>query len=161
MSCGCPGGESASYEFDPASFRAAFPEFADPVAWPDAQLVRNNEMALCYISPRPGKRLKGACRALAIDLMTAHLLKLDQALASGDMSGLVNSATVDKVSVSLTPPPLKSQRDWWYALTGRGQQLLALLKSKAAGGLYVGGLPPERAAFRRAGGVFGGGKGSS
>jgi hypothetical protein len=66
----------------------------------------------------------------------------------------VSGASVDKVSVTLTPPPVKSQWQWWMSLTPRGAQLLALLKSKAAGGLYVGGLPAERAAFRKAGGVF-------
>ncbi|MDR2745586.1 MAG: DUF4054 domain-containing protein [Desulfovibrio sp.] len=149
------------YAFDPAAFRAAFPEFADPEKWPDAALTRLNATALVHIPAMPGKRLHGAARELAISYMTAHLLKLERAAVTGDTTGLVASATVDKVSVTMTPPPVQNQRDWWYALTPYGAALRALLRSKAAGGLYVGGLPPERAAFRKAGGVFGDGKGTS
>ena len=149
------------YAFEPAAFRAAFPEFADPEKWPDAVLERLNGTALVHIPAKPGKRLHGAARELAIAYMTAHLLKLERAAVAGDTAGLVASASVDKVSVSLSPPPVQSQREWWYALTPYGAALQALLRSKAAGGLYVGGLPPERDAFRKAGGVFRDGKGTS
>jgi hypothetical protein len=149
------------YAFDPAEFRAAFPEFADLEQWPDALLSRMNGTALIHIPARPGKRLHGAARELAIAYMTAHLLKLERAAVTGSTAGLVAGATVDKVSVSLTPPPVTGQQTWWYALTPYGSALLALLKSKAAGGLYVGGLPPERDAFRKAGGVFKSGKSTS
>jgi hypothetical protein len=149
------------YTFDPAGFRASFPEFADPAQWPDALLARMNGTALIHIPARPGKRLHGEARELAISYMTAHLLKLEHAAVTGSTTGLVTSATVDKVSVTLAPPPVNTQRDWWYGLTPYGSALQALLKSKAAGGLYVGGLPPERDAFRKAGGVFRVGKGTS
>lgn len=151
----------APIRFDPAKFREMFPEFADSVKYTDERLAKNFEMASCYVSPIPGKRLRENCHELALYLMTAHLTKLEDAIISGDSSGIVNSATVDKVSVSMTPPPVKNQYQWWLSLTGRGAELLALLRSKAAGGLYVGGLPPERAAFRKAGGVFINAKGSS
>ena len=144
--------------FDPAVFRTQFPAFADAVAWPDDMLQAQFDMACCHISPKPGKRLHGDCLTKALYLMTAHLL----ALLSGGGSnggtapvmGMVSAATVDKVSVTLTPPPLKSQWAWWMSLTPYGASLLALLKQRAAGGLYVGGAPPERAGFRKAGGVF-------
>lgn len=150
--------------FDVAEFRASYPEFTDPVLWPDPVILRVRDTALCYISPRPGRRLSGASRALAIDLMTAHLLFLEDLILKGkggSAAGMVSGASVDKVSVSLTPPPVKGQFAWWLSLSPRGAQLLALLKTKTAGGLYVGGLPPEREAFRKAGGVFRSGKGSS
>jgi hypothetical protein len=165
-------------EFLPAEFRQAFSEFTDPVVWPDAVLQRAHETALVFIPAYSGGarlhedaaglcpartqgvpggaalRLDGKTRELAIAYMTAHLLKLEKAAVSGDTTGLVSSATVDKVSVTLTPPPIKSQRDWWYGLTAYGSSLQALLRQKGAGGLYVGGAPPERAGFRKAGGVF-------
>lgn len=145
------------------NFRESFPEFADPVKWPDAVIARNHETAACSVSPTPGKRLSGPCRALAVNLMTAHLLFLEDAIMNGKggTPGLVTGASVDKVSVSLTPPPVKSQFAWWLSLSPRGAQLLALLRTRAAGGMYVGGMPPERAAFRKAGGVFISGKGRS
>ena len=147
-----------------AEFRASFPEYADPALWPDAVIERVQRMALCYLPPGRGKRLSGAARALALDLMAAHLLFLEDAITrgkGGKAAGLVSGATVDKVSVSLTPPPVKNQFAWWLSLSPRGAELLALLRSRAAGGLYVGGTPPERAAFRKAGGVFINGRGNS
>ena len=151
--------------FDVANFRASYPEYTDPVLYPDAVILRVREMALCYVSPKGGKRLSGECRALAIDLMTCHLLFLEDAILKGKgtntAAGLVTGASVDKVSVTLTPPPVKSQYAWWLSLSPRGAQLLALFKTKTAGGFYVGGTPPERDAFRKAGGVFTSGKGST
>lgn len=161
MTCECGITETAGAEFDVTRFREAFPEFRDVLAWPEAMILNGHTMALCYISPTGGKRLSGECRALAIDLMTAHLVFLDGQIMKGGATAMVSGASVDKVSVTLTPPPAKSQFSWWLSLTPRGQQLLALLKNKAAGGMYVGGLPAEREAFRKAGGVFVNGKGSS
>lgn len=146
---------------DLAEFRSAFPAFADPAVLADEVISRHFAAACDYISPRPGKRLHGTSRIRALYLMTAHLMTLEQGLMAGNPGGLVAGATVDKVSVSLTPPPVKSQYQHWLCLTPYGQQLLALLKSRTAGGLYVGGLPAERAGFRKAGGVFISGKGSN
>ena len=143
--------------FNPEAFRERFPAFADATAWPEAALERGFEPACCHISPCTGKRLRGRSLALALELMTAHLRTLEKGMAAGEAggpTGIVSSASVDKVSVTLTPPPVKSQWQWWLSLTPYGQELLALLRSKAAGGLYVGGVPAERAGFRKAGGVF-------
>lgn len=160
MTCACPPDKPGRYSLDLAGFRAAFPAFADPVAWPDEMLARVNGEAQCYISPCPGTRLRGDCLSLAIGYLTAHLLKLEEAVNTGSGSGLVSSASVDKVSISLTPPPVKNEFKWWLALTLYGQKLAALLKVKG-GIIYVGGLPPERSAFRKAGGVFINGKSSA
>lgn len=145
-------------DFDPAAFRLSFFEFTDAEKWSDALLLQKRQDAENYISPKPGKRLDAGSRVWALGLMTAHLLLLGQAAASGGTSGLIASASVDKVSVSLTPAPVKNHFQYWLAQTPRGAELLAYLKSKAAGGLYVGSKPPERAAFRKAGGVFVSGK---
>lgn len=146
---------STDVTFTPAGFRAQFPAFADPVAWPDDMLQAQFDMACCHISPKSGKRLHGESLTQALYLMTAHLLfLLSGGNGGGAATAMVNAATVDKVSVTLTPPPLKNQWAWWMSLTPYGASLLALLKHKAAGGLFVGGAPPERAGFRKAGGVF-------
>ncbi len=146
--------------FDLAAFRASWPAFADPTAWTDAGLIAARSEAQCHIAPAGDGRLRD-CLPLALDLMTAHIATLDKAQATGSAVGIVQSATVDKVSVTTVPPPVKSQFQWWLCQTTYGTRLLSLLKSKAAGGLYVGGLPAERAGFRKAGGVFRSGTGRS
>lgn len=141
--------------FDIPLFRQQFPQFASETTYPDALLQMYWDMAVCYISDQDYGFLSGSCRQLAINLMVAHLTVLSQLDAEGDIVGgsLEQSATVDKVSVSLTPPPNKSQYSWWLSQTPYGQQLQALLSSKIAGGFYAGGLP-ERSAFRKVGGIF-------
>lgn len=151
----------APVSLDPAKFRREYPTFADPAVFADDVISRHFAAACDHISPRPGKRLNGESRERALYLMTAHLMNLEQDMLAGNPGGMVSGASVDKVSVSLTPPPVKSQFQHWLCLTSYGQQLLALLKSKTAVGLYVGGLPAERAGFRKAGGVFVSRKGTS
>lgn len=141
---------SAVIIFDPAAFRLAFPEFA---SLSDATLQAYFDAGTCYVSPQDYGWLSGACRARALDLMTAHLAKLAAIIATGTLPGLEQSASIDKISVTMTPPPLKNQWQWWLSLTPYGQQLLALLTARSVGGFYIGGLP-ERSAFRKVGGVF-------
>lgn len=141
---------SAVILFDPAAFKVAFPAFASV---PDATLQAYFDAGTCYISDRDYGWLAGECRARALDLMTAHLAALSNMIAAGQMPGLETSATIDKISVTTTPPPLKNQWQWWLSLTPYGQQLLALLTARSVGGFYVGGLP-ERSAFRKVGGIF-------
>jgi len=137
---------------DEGSFRASFPEYADAAKYPQAMLARHFAMACTHITP--GAIRLHSVMPVLLGLMTAHLVRLETALVSGDMSGIVASASVDKVNVSLTPPPVKTQLAWWLNLTPYGAQLLTLLQKKTAGGIYVGGRPFERDAFRKAGGVF-------
>lgn len=140
--------------FDVALFREQFPVFANATAYPDAMLQMYWDMATCYVTDIGNYGwLQGRCRQLAINLMTAHLTALSIIVAGGQVPGLVQSATIDKVSVSLTPPPLKNQWQWWLSTTPYGQQLLALLQNRSVGGWYIGGRP-ELAAFRKVGGRF-------
>lgn len=134
-------------------FREAFPAFRDAGVFPDALIERHFDAACSHVSPKDGGPLRGRGRQRALNLMTAHLLHLEQLILSGSAGGVVQGATIDKVSVTLVPPPVKSQFVWWLNQSPYGQELLALLKSKAAGGVYIGG-SPERAAFRKAGGGF-------
>jgi hypothetical protein len=145
----------STYTFDVTAFRLAFPAFADVTAFPTATLQMNWDTAGCYIENTDSGcfALEGACRVRALNLMTAHLTALSVLVAAGNTPGLVQSATVDKVTVSLTPPPLPNQWQWWLSLTPYGQQLLALLQVSSAGGFYYGGLP-EGLAIRKFGGIF-------
>lgn len=143
----------ATIVFDVAAFRVAFPAFANDTTYPDATLQAYWDAACCYISPEDYGWLHGACRVRALNLMTAHLAALSTMIANGQAVGVGQSATVGAVSVSMVPPPIKSGFQYWLAITPYGIQLWALLSAKAAGGLYVGGLP-EKSAFRKVGGVF-------
>ena len=139
--------------FDIEQFREQFPEFSNETTYPDVMLQMYFAMATCYVSDEDYGCLSGACRGLALNLMTAHLTKIGTDTTVGEDPAFVTSATVDKVSVSTQPPPDKDQYEWWMSLTSYGQQLLALLKAKSVGGCYIGG-SPERAAFRGVGGYF-------
>lgn len=144
---------AAVITFNVTAFRAMFPAFANAITYPDLRLQSYWDMGTCYISDLDYGWLQGACRTSALNLMCAHLVALSDIIASGETPGLVNSAGTDKVSVSLTPPPVKNQWQWWLNLTPYGAQLLALLTMQSAGGFYIGGLP-EKSAFRKVGGIF-------
>jgi hypothetical protein len=85
--------------------------------------------------------------------MTAHLIYLEDAMNSGAPAGQVQSASEDGVSVSLTPPPNRSEFQWWLNQSPYGQKLVVLLSTSLVGGLYVGG-STERRGFRKHGGGF-------
>ena len=139
--------------FDADKFRVQFPEFANTTDYPTVYLQGYWDQATCYISPEVTSCMSEACLERALFLMTAHLIKIGEDTTAGDDPAFVSSASIDKVSVSVVPPPQRDQWEWWLNLTSYGQQLLALLKSKAVGGLYIGG-SLERLSFRKAGGVF-------
>lgn len=139
--------------FDVTLFRQQFPAFADPTAFPDAQLQMYWDMATCFMSDEDYGWLNGACRQLALNMMTAHLTATSVLIANGQTSILVQGATIDKVTVTLKPPETPNEWRWWLNTTPYGMQLLTLLSANSVGGFYIGGLP-ELAAFRRIGGIF-------
>ena len=142
--------------FDVAAFRAAFPAFASEAVYSDESLQTQFDAACSFISPNGSNWYSGfteQLRTRALYLMTAHLVQLSASMVAGQTPGQVQSSGIDKISVSMTPPPQRNQWQWWLGLTGYGQQLFALLQLKASGGFYVGGLPELRA-FRKVGGVF-------
>ncbi len=143
--------------FDPAAFRAQFKAFENTSCYPNITLEGWFEMATAYISAEDNccYMLSGAKRALALNLLTAHIGTLFKIINEGETPGVVTSATIDKVSVSIKAPPDQSQFQAWLSTTPWGQQLNALLQVASVGGFYVGGVA-ERNGFRRAYGGFGG-----
>lgn len=139
--------------FDVTLFRQLFPAFADPILFPDATLQQFWNSATCYISDQDYGFLNGDCRLQALNLMTAHLTALSVIIAKGQVPYIVQGATIDKVTLSLVPPPVKNEWRWWLFTTPYGQQLYSLLFVTGVGGFYIGGLP-ERSAFRCVGGIF-------
>ena len=141
--------------FDVAAFRLAFPAFTNPTTyttgtlqayWDTSTLVITNQIYGCSSLTIP-------VQTRALNLLTAHIAELSTQIAAGNAPGIITSAQIDKISVSLQPPPAKDQFQYWLNLTPYGQQLLMLLSVKASGGFYIGGLPETRA-FRKFGGVF-------
>lgn len=144
---------AALLTFDDAAFRLAFPEFTDEALYPETTLQMYWTQGVCYVSDYNCGWLRGDCRQQALNLMTAHIAKLAGMIAIGQNPGVITNSTIDKVSVTIMPPPVKSQFQYWLATTPYGSRLWALLSVRSAGGFYVGGLP-ERSAIRKVGGIF-------
>ena len=139
--------------FDIAKFRTQCPEFANVTTYPDATLQGYWDIAICYISDVNYGYLLGDCRLKALNYMVAHLLKLSQLIAANQVPGQIQGSSIDKISVTMTPPPNKTQFHWWLGTTAYGQLLFAMLGVHVTGGFYVGGRP-ELAAFRKVGGTI-------
>ena len=136
-------------------FRAQFPQFGSVATISDATINAQFAAATNYISDQYGGCYFNTARGIAVQtqalyLMTAHLCAISLNIAMGTVAGVLTASTVDKVSITLEPPPLANQWQYWLQTTPYGQQLLALLQVSAVGGAYFGGRP-ELAAFRRPG----------
>ena len=97
------------------------------------------ERAQNYISTLNAGLLVNSARQLAIYLLTAHFITIQNSIASGDTSGLIQaSASIDKVSVSNVPPPV-DESNYWFFLTPYGQQLWMLFDFNFQTPMYFGG----------------------
>ena len=130
------------FTFDYDTFIALFPAYSDEDIYPEATLSAYWTSAVNYISDDNYGYVNGDARQYAINLMTAHLVYIAGLIAIGQVPGLMQNATIDKVTVGLTPPPLKNQWQWWLSASPYGQQLLALLQVNSVGGGYIGGSAP-------------------
>lgn len=142
---------------DVAAFRAQFVQFANKICFTDDTIQGWWDTAANFVTDWPAQ-IVGTCsqRVLACNLCTAHIGYLYNAIAQGQPLGVLTSAQIDKIRVDVKPPPVgDSMFQWWMAQSPYGQQLLAMFAIMTAGGIFVGGLP-ERDAFRRVGGGFGG-----
>lgn len=150
-------------DFDPVIFRLLFPIYDDPVKYPDALLQQFWDQATCFVSNEVGELITEECRRQLINYMTAHLLSIWNLINDRDGtepgdggiddSNTVVSSSIGDVSVTVQPPPIGSQFDWWINQTPYGKHFLALLSVSSVGGLYLGG-SVERQAFRKVGGAF-------
>src|SRR3982751_4679447 len=90
-------------------FRALFSAFQNNAAYPDGTIDLYWRMSTNYVSDRQytwcvaGWRSAGQ-QTLAIQLMTAHLLAINDIIQNGDTPGVATGATIDKISVTLQPP---------------------------------------------------------
>lgn len=148
MSCPAP---TPAYTYNDLAFRAQFPAFVSTTTYPQGTLQAYWDTGGNYIANESGWGLTDAQHILALNLMTAHLAQLATMLANGQTPTITSAATIDKISVTLVPPPTPDQFSYWLNTTVYGMQLLALFDVQSVGGFYVGGRP-EIAALRRAGG---------
>lgn len=140
--------------FDACAFRTAYPQFDNLGTYPDSVLDGYFDIATVWLSNNTSDNcfLNTARLTLALNLLTAHLAALSSMVNAGNQGGIVQSATIDKVSVNMVPPPIKNnQFAWWINQTPYGAQFYALLTMVMAGGVYVGGRN-ELGNFRRGGG---------
>lgn len=143
----------ATVYFNAEIFRGMFPQYSNCALYPSASIqvqwdlatnyITNNTATSCYYG------MTSAQQVASLNLMTAHLMYLNGLIAAGQPTGLLQSATVDKVSVQLTPPPQVNQWQWWLNQTPYGQQLIGLLQVAAAGGRFFSSGAPVAPAFRR------------
>ena len=130
--------------FNVAAFRTQFAAFADATAFPDGTLQAYWDTAGKYISQYYTNCLDDlslAQRTLALNQMTAHIAQLFVLANAGQSGGVVTAATIDKVSVTLEPPPARNEWQWWLNQTPYGAMLLTLLDVASVGGFFVGGFP--------------------
>ena len=127
-------------QYNDADFRARFAAFNYAVTYPEPTLQSYWNLAGDFINTRCSALSKNQLTS-AMNLMTAHLTQLNTLAASGQSAGVMTSASIDKVSVTVQPPPEVNQWQWWCNQTPYGQQLLALLQVASVGGFYFGGFP--------------------
>lgn len=130
-------------QFQYETFIQYYPQFANDVCYPKntLQLYWNEATTIVNDDTRCSGLRNPRQLQRALNLMTAHLTVLTVQAAQGQTSGLVTGATVDKVSITLTPPPEVNQWQWWLNQTPYGQQFLALMQVAAVGGFFAGGYP--------------------
>lgn len=129
----------ATIIFDAALFRTQCPLYANVTTYPDATILNWWTIGSNYISVNDYGFLNDSSRALALNLMAAHLLYLSEKIAGGAAMGIITSASEGSVSIGITPPPFKSMFQAWLSQSPFGQQLYALLSVKSSFGFYVAG----------------------
>lgn len=144
--------------FNYTLFQQQFPAYSNQNIYPESLMQSYWDIATNYMSNIGNYgSLQGSMRQYALNLLVAHLTFLAGIIASGNgnsqIPSLMQTATIDKITVGLTPPPIPNQFQWWLNLTPYGQQLLALLQVNSVGGFYIGG-SPQRAAFGYQGGYW-------
>lgn len=123
--------------FNYATFQSQIPLYASsPV---ESVVQAYWATATYYVSAINAGVIHDDARQYAINLMCAHLIFIANLAAEGQVPALLQNATVDKVSVGVTPPPLPNQWQWWLDLSPYGQQLLALLQVNSVAGFFTAG----------------------
>lgn len=148
------------FVFDVAKFRAMFPAYADAAKYTDDYIAAKWDIAHCLLLSRGACShcTTADCVAMIAYHLTAHLIALDDRMnaaggSPGGIAGALQSASIDKISVTLAAPPPGDEWAWWLNQTAYGALLNTLLAGCGTPYMYVGG-SRERSAFRKVGGRF-------
>ena len=140
-----------SINYNDTAFRALFPAYASTTTYPAATLQVYWNTAILYINNQYGGCYCGgmslAQQTQALNLMTAHLVYLNGLITAGQVPQIITAAGIDKINVTMEPPPAKNQWQYWLQTTPYGQQLMALLQVIGVGGFYASSAPGGRAGF--------------
>lgn len=131
---------SNTVNFTVEQFLLDFPEFQGT----DLNILQIfNTRTKCYISTENYGVIHDESRLLACELMMAHLLTIYKRITDDNQTQAVAvaSASIQNVTVSLTPPSNRTQFEFWLNLSIYGTQLWSLLTAKTPVGFYIPGLP--------------------
>lgn len=117
-------------DISPSQFKERFPEFIDI---DDAEVARVCTLAGCIL--RSNKVRYSCCEEDASMLMIAHMLEANRA----STAGVVTSATVEQVSVTLARTSGSGPFLGWLGKTKYGEMLAALLASSVVAPMYFSG----------------------
>jgi len=115
-------------------FRVRFPEFSDPVDYPDARIQMALDDAAMFMGTNEQRWCNSGKYDLAQSYLAAHLLVIGDRTAAGDTSGAVGpiaSKSAGGVSVTraVFTNPNTSDLDLWLSSTGYGQYFLAIRRT--------------------------------
>ena len=133
-------GTQPAFSYNDAQFRSQFPVFANSTTYPEATLSQYFDTAGLYVAnTKYGFLAQAGATLTCLYLLTAHLAQISAQIANGQTPSVISGAGIDKISVSLEPPPVESQFRWWLNTTAYGANLLAMLEAQAIGGFYSPG----------------------
>lgn len=126
-----------------AQLRSDFPEFANPVTYPDSLVNTWLTVAASLVNATRWAELTN----IGMELVTAHHLALsarDQAAAAvggvpGEMTGPTSAKSVDKVSKSYDTGAASLSDAGFWALSSYGIRFLSLARMMGAGGYQTVG----------------------
>lgn len=124
------------------TFRATFPAFADENVYPDATLELWYSTGKCYLKDNDCV-LPPECRENALMMMLAHLLYIQDMIASGQAARQIASAGEGDVNLSLVEPPNSSNFSYWLNISPYGGMILSMLEIAFGGGMYIGSCTPR------------------
>ena len=129
-----------AFQYSDSQFRAQYQAFSDPTAYPQATLQQYFTTAGLYVAnTNYGFLAQAGATLTCLYLLTAHLAQLATQIANGQVPYVLSASGIDKISVTLEPPPAKNLWAWWLSTTAYGAQLLATLEAQSIGGFYTPG----------------------
>lgn len=127
--------------FDIGAFRAAFPEFADVVKYPDTTITFWAELAEMQLRTTIWKNawFKGACLYVAHEITLDAQNKKAAAVGGtpGTFGGIANNKTVGGATVGYDSQGTSEKDAGYWNLTNYGKQLYRLIQIFGMGAIQL------------------------